>query len=190
MITNESELVEALRRSRLVEINIARADRPHLGSAPWTSLGSAALRQDFEVLEFAAPYVVVRRRSDVRWAASNSKMSRGSISTLRPTGPNNDDPLEVGSKSDHENRTSLHPIPNKISAEKSEADLLDSGAVPAGQARFRSSKLSKFHGWELREINTNAPKSDGPCSIHLSKAGSGFSELGLPQSMTSLWQRR
>ena len=39
---NQSELLEAMRRSRLVEINLARADRPTLGSTPWPSLGYRA----------------------------------------------------------------------------------------------------------------------------------------------------
>ena len=64
MTTNESELVDAIRRSRLVEINIARADRPILEARRGQVWDPQQLRQDFEVLEFAAPYVVVRRRSD------------------------------------------------------------------------------------------------------------------------------
>jgi len=39
------------------------------------------LRQEFEMLEFTAPFVVVYRKSDVSWAASNSSTSRGSTST-------------------------------------------------------------------------------------------------------------
>jgi hypothetical protein len=55
MTTNESELVEAMRRSRLVEINVARADRPVLEARHGQVWDAQQLRRDFEVLEFAAP---------------------------------------------------------------------------------------------------------------------------------------
>ena len=48
------------------------------------------------------------------------------------------------------------------------------------QVRYQQDKpdplLEAFqvHGWELNVINTNAPNSDSPCSIHLSKGGSGL----------------
>ncbi len=64
MPTNETELLESMRRSRLVEINLARADRSTLKARHGRVWDSSDLRQDFEVLEFAAPYVVVRRKSD------------------------------------------------------------------------------------------------------------------------------
>jgi hypothetical protein len=64
MTTNQSELVEALRRSRLVEINLARADRATLEARHGQVWDTGQLRQEFEVLELAAPYVVVRRKSD------------------------------------------------------------------------------------------------------------------------------
>jgi hypothetical protein len=64
MTTNETELLEAMHRSRLVEINAARADRLTLEARHGQVWDTDQLRQDFEVLEFAAPYAVVRRRSD------------------------------------------------------------------------------------------------------------------------------
>jgi hypothetical protein len=51
-------------RSRLVEINLARADRVTLEARHGQVWDTQQLRQDFEVLEFAAPYVVARRKSD------------------------------------------------------------------------------------------------------------------------------
>jgi hypothetical protein len=64
MSNTESELVESMRRSRLVEINAARADRTVLESRHGRVWDTRELAQDFEVLGFAAPYVVVRRKSD------------------------------------------------------------------------------------------------------------------------------
>src|SRR5664279_4856355 len=64
MTTNESELLEAMRRSRLVEINVARADQSTLEARHGQVWDTKNLARDFEVLGFAAPYVVVRRKSD------------------------------------------------------------------------------------------------------------------------------
>ncbi len=64
MPINKTELVQAMRRSRLVEINLARADRTTLEARHGQVWDAAQLRRDFEVLEFAAPYIVARRRSD------------------------------------------------------------------------------------------------------------------------------
>ena len=64
MTTNESELLDIMRRSRLVEINAARADRPTLEARHGQVWDTEELARDFEVLSFAAPYVVVRRKSD------------------------------------------------------------------------------------------------------------------------------
>jgi hypothetical protein len=64
MTTNETELAEAMRRSRLVEINLARADRATLQLRHGQVWDTQQLRQDFEVLEFAAPYFVARRKKD------------------------------------------------------------------------------------------------------------------------------
>ena len=64
MIENESELLDTIRCLRLVATNLARADRPTLEARHGRVWDSQQLRQEFEVLQFAAPYVVVRRRSD------------------------------------------------------------------------------------------------------------------------------
>jgi len=64
MTTNESELLDTMRRSRLVEINAARAERPTLEARHGRVWDTKELGQEFEVLSFAAPYVVVRRRND------------------------------------------------------------------------------------------------------------------------------
>lgn len=64
MTTNEAELLESMRRSRVVEINLARADRATLEARHGQVWDAEQLRHDFEVLAFAAPFVVVRRRSD------------------------------------------------------------------------------------------------------------------------------
>jgi hypothetical protein len=64
MITDETELLENMRRSRLVEINLARADRVTLEARHGQVWDTEALARDFEALEFSAPFVVVRRRSD------------------------------------------------------------------------------------------------------------------------------
>jgi hypothetical protein len=55
---------EAIRRQRLVEINAEPGSREALEAqhgAVWTT---EELRRDFDVLGFAAPLVVVRRKSD------------------------------------------------------------------------------------------------------------------------------
>jgi hypothetical protein len=64
MITDETELLENMRRSRLVEINLARADRVTLEARHGQVWSAKELTREFEPLEFSAPYVVVRRRSD------------------------------------------------------------------------------------------------------------------------------
>ena len=64
MITNESEMVKAMRRSRLIEINVARADRPILEARHGRVWDTRSLAQDFEVLSFTAPYVIVCQKSD------------------------------------------------------------------------------------------------------------------------------
>ena len=64
MTHNESDLLQTMRRSRLVEINLARADRATLEARHGQVWDCEQLRQDFELLEFLAPYVVVRRKTD------------------------------------------------------------------------------------------------------------------------------
>lgn len=56
---------EAGRRKRLVEINSAAAGREELEKRHGKVWDSEELRNDFIVLGFMAPFVAVRRRSDV-----------------------------------------------------------------------------------------------------------------------------
>lgn len=55
---------ESLRRQRLAEINAEPGSREHLEQQHGQVWSTDQLREDFEVLGFMAPYVVVRRRSD------------------------------------------------------------------------------------------------------------------------------
>ena len=55
---------ESLRRQRLAEINGEPGSRDALESQYGEVWDTQQLRDSFEVLGFAAPYVVVRRRSD------------------------------------------------------------------------------------------------------------------------------
>src|SRR4051812_30381996 len=55
---------ESLRRARLAEINANPRDRDGLRSAHGEVWDTSELKRDFEVLGFAAPYAVVRRRAD------------------------------------------------------------------------------------------------------------------------------
>jgi hypothetical protein len=57
---------EAMRRNRLAEINGHPADRQELerGTARFGTPTTDELTRDFQVVGFAAPLVVVRRRSD------------------------------------------------------------------------------------------------------------------------------
>ena len=64
MIENPSALLQAMRRSRRVEIHLARADLATLEARHGLVWDSQQLREAFEVLEFAAPCVLVRRKSD------------------------------------------------------------------------------------------------------------------------------
>jgi hypothetical protein len=61
-----SDPTEAIRRSRLVEINVEPNGRAALEAHYGQVWDTAELTQDFEVIGFMAPYVVVRRRSDGR----------------------------------------------------------------------------------------------------------------------------
>jgi hypothetical protein len=62
--TNRGELLRAMRRSRLVEIVLARADRPILEARHGRVWDTRELAQDFEVLWFTAPFVIVCHKSD------------------------------------------------------------------------------------------------------------------------------
>ena len=55
---------ESHRRQRLAEINIDPGSREALEAQHGQVWSTDELREEFEVLGFMAPYVVVRRRSD------------------------------------------------------------------------------------------------------------------------------
>jgi hypothetical protein len=55
---------EAARRERLAEINAEPGSRESLEAAHGQVWDTPQLRQDFEVIGFLAPLVVVRRRAD------------------------------------------------------------------------------------------------------------------------------
>ena len=57
---------EAIRRERLVEINAAPGSRAALEAQYGQVWDTDQMRDDFEVIGFMAPLVVVRRRSDGR----------------------------------------------------------------------------------------------------------------------------
>lgn len=59
-----AELTEFLRRQRLIEINAESGDRVTLEARHGRVWNTQELGQDFGVIGFAAPFVVVRRRSD------------------------------------------------------------------------------------------------------------------------------
>jgi hypothetical protein len=55
---------ESIRRQMLAEINAAPGSREYLEAKHGRVWDTDQLQEDFEVLGFAAPLVVVRRRSD------------------------------------------------------------------------------------------------------------------------------
>ena len=59
-----SDPTEAIRRERLAEINAEPNSREALEAEHGQVWDTDQLRQDFEVIGFMAPLVVVRRRSD------------------------------------------------------------------------------------------------------------------------------
>jgi len=59
-----SDPTEDIRREMLAEINDAPDSREHLEHEHGQIWDTAQLQEDFEVLGFAAPLVVVRRRAD------------------------------------------------------------------------------------------------------------------------------
>ena len=59
-----SDETEALRRQRLVEINSEAGDRAALEAKYGQVWDTQQLTQDFQVIGFLAPLVVVRRKSD------------------------------------------------------------------------------------------------------------------------------
>ena len=61
-----SDPTEAIRRERIVEINAEPGSREALEARYGETWDTDQLRDDFEVIGFMAPLVVVRRKSDVR----------------------------------------------------------------------------------------------------------------------------
>jgi hypothetical protein len=59
-----SDPTEAIRRERLVEINLVPGSREALEAQYGQVWDTGQLAADFEVIGFMAPLVVVRRRSD------------------------------------------------------------------------------------------------------------------------------
>ncbi len=59
-----SDPTESLRRERLAEINAEPGSREALEAQCGQVWDTAQLRQDFDVLGFVAPLIVVRRKSD------------------------------------------------------------------------------------------------------------------------------
>jgi hypothetical protein len=59
-----SDRTESIRRERLAEINAEPGSREALEAKCGQVWDTSELRREFEVLGFAAPLVVVRRRSD------------------------------------------------------------------------------------------------------------------------------
>ena len=66
---------EDIRREMLAEINATPGSRMHLEHEHGQIWDTAQLQEDFEVLGFAAPLVVVRRRAD---GVKGSLMFQGS----------------------------------------------------------------------------------------------------------------
>lgn len=59
-----SDPTESIRRSMVVEINAAEGSREYLEAKHGQVWDTSQLGRDFDVLGFAAPFVVVRRKSD------------------------------------------------------------------------------------------------------------------------------
>ena len=59
-----NDITEAIRRQRLVEINLVPGSREALEAEHGQVWDTEQLADDFEVIGFMAPYVVVRRRAD------------------------------------------------------------------------------------------------------------------------------
>ena len=61
-----SDPTEAIRRQQVAEINAEPGSREALEAKYGRVWDTKELQQDFEVLSFLSPYVVVKRRSDGR----------------------------------------------------------------------------------------------------------------------------
>ena len=59
-----SDAAEAIRRQQLAEINAAAGSRESLEAKHGQVWDTTELQEDFTVLGFLAPYVVVQRKSD------------------------------------------------------------------------------------------------------------------------------
>ena len=59
-----SDPTESIRRQQVAEINAQPGSREYLEAQHGDVWDTSELQQEFEVLGFLAPYVVVRRRSD------------------------------------------------------------------------------------------------------------------------------
>ena len=59
-----SDPTEPIRRQMVAEINAAEGSREYLEAKHGQVWDTGQLGQDFDVLGFAAPFVVVRRKSD------------------------------------------------------------------------------------------------------------------------------
>lgn len=59
-----ADATEAIRRERLVEINVEPGNRNALAARYGRVWNTAELTAEFEVLGFMAPFVVVRRKAD------------------------------------------------------------------------------------------------------------------------------
>ena len=66
MQTTTIDPTEVIRRVLVVQINSRPADRAELESRYGQVWSTTELQEDFEVLDFQAPLVVVRRKSDDR----------------------------------------------------------------------------------------------------------------------------
>ena len=64
MTPQQRDEVETAQCARLAEINTRPGERAALEEKYGQVWDSAELRNDFEVLSFAAPWIVVRRRAD------------------------------------------------------------------------------------------------------------------------------
>jgi hypothetical protein len=60
----DSEEIETIRRHRSIELNSRAAGRPELEAEHGQVWAPGELSHDFEVIGFAAPYVVVRSKRD------------------------------------------------------------------------------------------------------------------------------
>ncbi len=83
-MTNETE---SFRRERLAEINVQPGSREAL-EAPYGQVWTTdELSKDFEILEFAAPLVVVRRKADAKKGSLEFQQSPRFYFNWKPASP-------------------------------------------------------------------------------------------------------